>query len=252
MNDERIIELINAGIDGEINDSEKSELQNILNESSEARELQAGMQALANTLSDLPQHEPPDNLRTQILENSNLPGRRSSPSSLFELPAIARYGLAFAAGLMLMVGIYQFGPRESTPEDLSRMTGTISTQDALGDAVLIDNYMVDQQGISGSVSLQTHGDAYVVDFDLQSSMAVEVLVKFAAEGLQFDRLVQSDNKVVTATVADGSVRLNSSGNRQFSIYLDRREDSPADQKVELTTEIYGSGTRLHQGVLKTQ
>ena len=63
MTDERIIDLINAGIDGELNKSEQSELRQALDQSSEARSLQSGLRKLAATISDLPQQEPPDNLR---------------------------------------------------------------------------------------------------------------------------------------------------------------------------------------------
>jgi len=250
MNNERILELINAGIDGELSESEKSELQQIIDHSGEARSEQAGLHALAATMARVPQRDPPDNLRKHILDKVQLPGKRTF--RLSELSPFAGYGLALAAGLIMIVGIYQLGLRDPTPEDISRMTGTITPQNTATEIVVQDKFLLDLEAVSGSVSLQTRGDEFIVDFDLDPSVAVAVLLEFADEGLQFSHIEQVDTEVTATYVTDGSVRLSSSGNGQFSIYLDRREDSPADRKVQLTTEIYGAGARLHQGVLETQ
>ena len=252
MINERIIELINAGIDGELNEADAAELQEALAKSPEARSLQTDMQALTTLISDLPPRQPPDNLRRRILEKVNLPARRNWTFRHLKLPEFAGYGLAVAAGLVMIVGIYQFGPRNATPEDISRMTGTISTQKPAGEMALLDNFSLESDAVSGSVSLQSRGDEFIVDFDLNSSTAVDVLVKFTDQGLQFSGIEQIEGELATAEVSEGSVWLSTTGNQQFGVHLKRLDNSSAGDPVSLTTEFFSTGARVHQGILNSQ
>lgn len=252
MIDDHNLELINAGIDGELNESEQSELQQLLDQSSEARLLQADLLALAKTIADVPQQDPPDNLRKQILEKVQLPGKPKQAFRFLELPAFARYGLAVTAGLIMIVGIYQLGPRDSTPEDLTRMTGTISQQPPAGQAVVLDSLAIELDMISGMVSLQGSGDKFILEFDLKTTAAVEVVVELSDSGLQFGSFKQAGNSLADAKVMDGTIRVSAVGDQQFALILWRSNDDPGVEPVRVTTKIFSGGARVYQGELKSQ
>lgn len=252
MIDDHILELINAGIDGELNESEQSELQQIFDHSSEARLLHTNLLALVRTITDVPQYDPPDNLRKQILEKVQLPGKQSQAFRFLELSAFARYGLAVAVGLTMIVGIYQLGPRDSTPEDLSKMTGTIGQQPSAGQAVVLDSVAIELDMISGMVSLQGSGDKYIVEFDLKTTAAIEVVVEFSDSGLEFDSFRQADNSPADAKVTGGTIRISLVGDQQFALNLRRFADDPGVGPVHITTRIFSGGARVYQGELKSQ
>lgn len=252
MSNERILELINAGIDGELSTSELSEFQQILDQSAEARSLQASWQALATTISGLPQRDPPDELRKNILEKVQLPGKRQKTYRFSATSPVTGYGLAIAAGLVMIVGIYQFGPRQSTPEDISRMTGTIAQQPTRGHAIDVDSLDIELEMVSGKVSLQGSDNEFILEFDLSTTQALEVVVELSDSGLEFSGFRGQDNSAGEANVTDGTIRVSIDSDQQFAVYLRRSGDNPGVEPAHIITEIYSDGARVHQGILKTQ
>ena len=248
MTIERILELINAGIDGELNESEASELQQHLDSSEEARSLHAGLHAMTATIAAVPQRDPPEGLRKNILEKVQLPGKRRSTYRLFELSPFAGYGLAIAAGLVMIVSIYQLGPQEPTAEEVSRMTGTIVEQPTVGQAVFLDSFPIKLDLISGKVNLLGGGDTYILEFEVQSSEAMDVVFDLGAGSLQFAGFTETgiDNEDVSVT--GSSIRVRLEGDKKFVMSLERIGDDP----IHIKTEIYSAGARVHQGTLTTQ
>jgi hypothetical protein len=252
MNDERTLELINAGIDGELGEAEQAELQQILDQSPAARALNLELQSLAAVIADLPQREPPANLRKNILKNVTLPGKPKKTFPLFRLPAFAGYGLAAAAGLAMIIGIYQFGPRNSSPEDISRMTGTITAQPTVGAGIVLDSFTVEQDMISGKVSLLGSGDNFILDFNFDTSTDLDVVIEFAENDLEFGGFGEDQNDPGEINTTGGSIRINALAHNRFALNLNRI-DGRADRKgVQITTKIYRAGVQVHQGELITK
>ena len=65
--DPRIIELINADIDGEISSDEKQELDTLLADSPEAQAMHAELSGLNTSLNELPDLDPPVHLKHTIM-----------------------------------------------------------------------------------------------------------------------------------------------------------------------------------------
>ena len=101
--DENYIELINADIDGELNDADKAELETYLAENAEARELHAELAALCDSLDGVEAETPPPHLRHVIMSSVKpKPAQEPSPGffeSLFATPAL-KYAATFAAGVI--------------------------------------------------------------------------------------------------------------------------------------------------------
>lgn len=252
MNTERLIELINAGIDGELDEARQSELQQALDQSAEARNLQAELLAITATFSALPEREPPDDLHKNILNNVNLPSAGNRGFRHFKLSHYTGYGLALAAGFIMIVGIYQYGPRDPTAEDVSRMTGTIAQQSPAGQPGERDSLSIDLDAVNGVVTLAGSGDEFVLEFNLDTTAATSLVVEFDNEGLQFDGFIQSGNELEGARVSEGTIRISTSGKQQFALNLSRIQGAPGNAAVHVTTSMYTGGGRVHQGELTVQ
>jgi hypothetical protein len=249
MNDKRILELINAGIDGELNEVEQAELQQILDQSPQARALNLELQSLATVIAELPQREPPENLRNNILKNVILPGKPKKTFTLFRLPAVAGYGLAAAAGLAMIIGVYQFGPRDSSPEEISRMTGTIVELPAVEAGLVLDSFTIEQEMISGKVSLLGSGDDFILDFNFDSSADLDVVIEFVENDLEFGGFSKNGNDPGEVNMAGGAIRINTLADDRFTLNLHRIDGFAKSKSVRITTKIYKAGARIHEGEL---
>ena len=68
--DPKYFELIQADIDGEIDDSGKAELENFLAESEEGRAVYEELETLCHSLDNMPEVEPPQHLRHVLLNQA--------------------------------------------------------------------------------------------------------------------------------------------------------------------------------------
>jgi anti-sigma factor RsiW len=100
MINERITELINTGLDGELGQAEQAELDSVLEASAEAREYLRELEAFSNLLDREEPLELPDGLHREIVESIELPSK-SKGFSFGAIPGFIRYGMAAAAGLVL-------------------------------------------------------------------------------------------------------------------------------------------------------
>jgi anti-sigma factor RsiW len=156
MLEERTLHLINGDLDGELSPSEKNELNAILESSPEARAMKQELQKLNNLLDAVPDLPPPPGLTEQVL-NRMAPSMPRAPFSLARFfgafqPASA--GLAFAAGLLIAIGFYEFSPRSLSPSDTASMVGAMVAQDA-GEGVLLKHDVAFRgDGYSGKISLR--------------------------------------------------------------------------------------------------
>mgnify|MGYP003571990654 CR=1 FL=1 len=91
MLEERIIQMINADLDGELGQAEKEELDAILESSAEARSMRVEMLKLTNLLDSVPEVAPPPGLSEQILNKLTPPPRKPT----FSLAGLKEKGVPF-------------------------------------------------------------------------------------------------------------------------------------------------------------
>ena len=189
MLDTRALELINAGIDGELDADGEAELEGLLASSADARAMQAELQKLASALDDMPEIEPPDDLADRII--GRVPERRSSSLSLSRLfgsfqPFQA--GLAFAAGLLLTVGVYELAQDRRSGEDVSSMVGTVVAGSQDKRARQERRLEIAVPGVVGEVTLANAGDIVILGFDIAAEREIEIVIAMAEAGLYFGGL----------------------------------------------------------------
>lgn len=255
MIDERTMQLLNADIDGELEVSERVELDGILDRSTEARAMRAELLNLNNVLDGLPQQEPPAGLLQEILKNITLPGEKTgfSFSRLFTSFQPATAGLAFAAGLLVTVSFYELAPRQGASVDTAGMVGTMMANPASRPVDSRDILAFEGAGLDGSVALKGNNDLLMLDFDLDSDKQVEIEVAYAEAGLGFSGIahtVDDPSEVVQSyRVTEGVLRVVNQGRQVFTVFLPEIT-SKEDGVREITIEISTDGARVFSGVLR--
>lgn len=228
MISERILELINADIDGELRPEDQSELDAALESSAEARAAKSELQKLSNLMDNLPPQQPPKGLGSRILGNIELPIPKTSfsLSSLFSSFQPATAGVAFAAGLLLTVGYYELSSERMVPGDSASMAGTMIAGKGSGPEFLKNDMHLRGDGFSGTISLRETSGIYVLNFDLESELGTEVKVGLDKTGFAFGGFaeIQSDENRVFESVmmSGGALRVLNQGHQQFAVFL--RED----------------------------
>jgi len=250
MIDERSIELVNADLDGELNQPETAELEAALQQSGELRGLQSELRGFADLLDDEPPLELPDGLHRQIVQQISLPEK--SGFSLTAIPGFIRYGLAAAAGLVLTVGLYEYRPGATSEQDISSMVGTIMHQDKSSDGVTLDAFAFEFEEISSAVSLQRRDGALVLDVLLDSRDPVDITVDFTSDGLQFDAIAQMQSDLKSIEFADQAIQVEGHGRQHFAVLLHRDSDLAADREASITLRFTSNGKLIKEGSLVTR
>ena len=102
MLDQRIIELINADIDGELGTEDQGELKAVLISSPEAAEYRVELLELNNAFRNMKELDPPPALARNILDQVKLPARQT----LFNLPGFLTGLNPVAGGLAVEKVLY--------------------------------------------------------------------------------------------------------------------------------------------------
>lgn len=225
MLEQRTLELINAEIDGALRADEKAELDAILESSAEARAMKAELQKLSNLMGSLPEQMPPEQLTGQILAQVRLPNNRPAFSLRALMASLqpARVGLAFAAGLLVTVGVYELSPGHRADVDPARVVGTMVLNPEAQDFDQADSVAISGSGVSGTVTLSAVGKLQVLSFDLESTDATEIAISLSEAGLSFGGIAHVAASGVTTDgsyeVSGGTLRVVNQGHQAFSVFL---------------------------------
>jgi len=255
MLEARVLELINAEIDGELKPGESAELEAILESSAEARAMKAEMLKLVNFLDSVPAQAPPEDLTGRILDQIPVHTRPRTfslanlVSSFQPLPA----GLAFAAGLLLTVGVYELSPEQHAPDDLNSMVGTMLMKSQPDSSAQAARLAISARGVLGSVALSDVGDFLVLSVDLVAEQKTEIVIAMADAGLGFRGIARGPSSEPEVAeyyeFTGGDLRVVSESSRPFNVYL-RRVGNGAVRPQSLEIEVIQMGERVFEGSLE--
>jgi len=255
MLDTHALELINAEIDGELTADERTELEQLLASSAEARSIKAELQKLSNLMAGLPEQQPPADLGERILGQVSPRGRRRSLSlaKLFSSLQPVPLGAAFAAGLLLTVGFYELSSGPRTVPEFDSMVGTMmpgSESDQTGQE---NRLAVAGPGVAGTVALSGVGDIVVLSFDVVADQETEFVIAMGNAGLGFGGIAYGsvDDSAIGASyeVSGGNLRVVSETSHPFNVYL-RRVENGKSHPLGIGIEVIYSGERVFEGLLE--
>ena len=259
MSNERALELINAEVDGELGPDERAELGSILAASPDLRAAHAELRSLGELLGGLPAQEPPPGLAERIVAQIRLPERRASAAAGFSLSRLlaglqpAQAGLAFAAGLLMTVVVYELAGPGGHETDLSDMVGTMVADPDAGAGRPLNSATISQAGVSGTVSLSDMGSYLVLNFDLEAAAETEVVVELAEAGLSFGGIAHasagSNADTESFAVSGGTLRVANQGRQHFMVFLRRAEELGLKGR-SMDFEVSQAGGKAYRGSLQ--
>jgi hypothetical protein len=225
--DQETQDLINGGIDGELSTTEQHELEQMLAGSEDARNFNEEQRAFAGLLDELPQREPPGYLKSAIERQVRLPVATSDSEVKRGflgswLPAYwLRTGFAFAAGLVLTVGIYEIGSENISSEDAASMVGTVVQNPLAGKSTLLDSIDIKTATLNGRVELRDKDGLWILDVKLNSQDPAHMKVDISDLGLEFEGVMRMQNYTEAVSVEDGFINVASSGEQHYALMLRR-------------------------------
>lgn len=214
---ERIVELIQADVDGLLDEFDRAELDAALEESADARIFRQEMLQLTNILAAIPDLDPPAELHRRILDSIELPSARQLPIWLTGWFRPISYGMAVFAGMVIMVGVVNFVPFND--DEMTSLVGAMvhqgeglpsSSQGQLG---------VDLEAVRGSVLLKKLDGAMALQFEIFSAEPVEIGLDLAESGLKFVGFAHETEGVIAIEVSGGNVQVSNQGSHQFVVFL---------------------------------
>ena len=250
MNDNKYIELIQAELDGELNEDQKAELDSLLDESAEARTTRKDFRDLAGLIRQIPSREPPESLRQSILAQIELPAGRNRPApSRWAMPVTARMAMAFAAGIVITIGLFRLAPVDIGPTDTRSLVGSMVRNQALPYELPRDRLEVGLDTVQGSVELHRNNNLLMLEFEFNSTGPVILALDFAGQGLQFEGFAHQSVPPPGLQVSTDSIGITASGDQSFVVFLAYTHEKDMGSEANVALEFQLAGGQTHQFVL---
>ena len=227
--DPKYFQLIQADIDGEIDDAGKAELESFLADSEEGRSVYEQLETLCRSLDGMPSIDPPQHLRHVLLNQAPVKAApQPSPGflqRLFAGPILGYVGM-FAAGVALTLTLVDSDQiSRGAFDDVTGLVGTIADSEfAVPEHGTIS---VDKSEVAGTVTLRSTGPILIVDFDLSSRQPVEIVAAYSDKTIWFNGFAQLESSGTSIAAETGAVTLNMDGKRRYAVYLNNPGMRPA-------------------------
>jgi len=205
------------------------------------------MTRVAKLLSNTPDVDPPWGLRRRILDSIELPARQRFSGWLKP----ASYGLAFAAGVLIAVGVSQLATQE--PEDMSSLVGTMVSKNHELPHPAMSELAIDLEGVQGQVRLKNLDVACAIEFDLKSKDDVEVAIDLGGSGLSFGGFADQGENVAIKNfeVSGEKVRMMNQGSHQYVLFL-RRAPEGSNGSRQIGIAVNRQGETVYHGLLESR
>lgn len=255
MSMERVFELLSAAADDDLSATERAELDALLEESADARRLKSELQQMEKLMENVSQVDPPDGLDEQILRRATLPEPAKAWSIADWLHPIRsgaawRYGFSAAFGALLVIAVYESQPRLGPAADITELVGTMAP-DSGGARTILDTFSFERTGIASIARLERRDNALVLDVRIDTMRPVEIVMDFAAAGLEFEALAQTQTWLESIQFANNVLRVKGRGQRRFSVLLQMSDDISFPGETKIGLEYSSDGTLLEQGSLSS-
>lgn len=244
--DQKYIDLINADLDGEISDGDRTELQAFLSQSAEGRGLHDELASLAATLDTVEALEPPPHLRYVIMDAVKpLPVATKRPGfmqTLFATPAVG-YAATFAAGVLLTLGLVNSGQISIRAfDDVTGLVGSVADPVATD---TVSTIAIDETSVAGTVSLRSSGSMLILDFDLVAAERIEIEADYTDKTIWFNGFAQLESSGTTVSADPGRVSLAMQGKRRYAVYL----QNEGGRKTTVNLRFKADGKIVHEASL---
>lgn len=222
MVDPHTVALIHAELDGELDAAASAELVRRLADDPQASALRTDLGRVSSMLARMQQVPVPGGLHKALLQAIHPRARVVAMPPPRRRVAIARYGFALAAGVVLGgIGLSLLQP-ERADFDPQLLVGTMGhPAGTLRDVQPRDVHPIATADVTGSVALQQAGGLWVLVFDLDASAPVTITARYDATGIRFNGYAQADSAAPSTSVraVPGRIGFDIDGSRRLALFL---------------------------------
>lgn len=241
--DQEFIDLIQADIDGEIDDAGKQALQAFLAESSEGRCVYEELKTLCKSLDDMEEADPPPHLRHVLMNMAPIksePRARSFIRRVFGGSPLG-YAAMFAAGVAFTLALVDSNQvNRGAFDDMTGLVGTIAETEF--DAPEHASIPIDQTQVTGTVTLRSSGELLIIDFDLSANQPVEIEAGYSDNSIWFNGFAQLESSGTSVAAQTGSVTLAMDGKRRYAVFL----NNPGQRPTTIDLRFMAGGELIHE------
>lgn len=245
--DQKYFELIQAEIDGEIDDAGKAELEAFLAESEEGRVVYEELETLFKSLDGMEELDPPPHLRHVVMNMAPITmaprPERTFIQRVFGGSALGYVGM-FAVGVALTLALVDSS--QVNRDAFNNVTGLVGTM-AETDLTAPEHgaVSIDKSEVAGTVTLRSTGPILIVDFDLSAKEPVEILAGYSDRSIWFNGFAQLESSGTSVAAQTGSVTLQMDGKRRYALYL----NNPGQRPTTINLQFSASGEVIHEAQL---
>lgn len=235
MVDPHTLAWIHAELDGELDAAASAELERRLAVDPEASALRTDLGRASGLLARMQRVPVPGGLHEALLQA--IPPR----ARVVALPpprrrvAIARYGFALAAGVVLGgIGLSLWQP-ERADFDPQLLVGTMGRPAGTPrDVQPRDVHPIATAEVTGSVALQQAEGLWVLVFDLDARAPVTITARYDATRFRFNGYAQADSAApsTSVSVVPGRIGFDIDGARRLALFLAPATGGPVHVRIE--------------------
>ncbi|KAA9133328.1 hypothetical protein F3N42_02960 [Marinihelvus fidelis] len=248
MNEQQMIDLVQAGIDGELAADEQDELAQLLESSAEARELHAQLAGVAAVLGRAEPLEPPADLHARIMGSIELPAPRRRWFSFGQAgaPGPLGYGLAAVAGAIFTFAALTVVDTPFGPDDTRDMVGTIAPVAA----TRVGAERFDAAAGRGSLELYRLEDGgYRLDVAVDASSSLDWRIDLDGSGLVLSELTSLQGQPGRVDWPQGRILGEDDTTVRLSAALQADPSADAVNIARVGWVLSADGTTVHRGGL---
>jgi len=233
--DKKYIELINKEIDHMTTPDEKVELQKHLQTNEAARNYFNGMLLTNDYLDKLPDQEPTENLKKQIINsidfNRYSPKERKHSAWAFLFAPKFRLAYTFAVGIIVGIIVYAVLINNSNTVNINDIYGTIGINS--DGANTISELPLNLSDISGNIEIKGIDKNFWFNLDLNSKQDFDVVISYPA-AVNFEKIRLGIAKNVEISKEQNFIKTtNSSGSQKYSLLFTQNSSEPVTIKIQI-------------------
>jgi hypothetical protein len=246
--DQKDGELVQAGVDGELDAEGQLKLEALLAGSSDARALHEDLTRLTEFIDRAPELPVPDSLHDAIVRTVELPG----PSSwrrwfhFSEWPGALRYGLAGATAMALTVAVYQAGDQLDPSRGYENLVGTIAAGGP--DSRKVDQVTFGDANARGEARLLANPEGYALAVELDLTAPTDLAITIPDETFRFNAFAQGADALSAVSWSGNTLTATAEGEQRFVVLLSTASAN-SGESGEITLHLSRDSTVLHAGVL---
>jgi hypothetical protein len=251
MTDDRIMALLSAAADGDLDAEEQAELDGLMQSSPDARQFADELQRIDEFLHAADELDVPDSLHEKIVNGIEV---SEAPTVVAlhrpAIPAVFRYGLATAAGLLLAVGFYESRSLPPGSQDFSELVGTMAPDRDVARTRILDTYDFRADGFASLAQLERRDGEVFLDIRIEAARPLDISLDIAPAGIWPGALAQLEDGFESITMADSSLRLRATGRRRLTVLLSNAASGEAADAAKVEIEFTSEGRLLGRGLLQ--